>query len=123
MPEREVLFLLDGEDEVLWSDSGTASALPDSRERWQAIWMRREALQQIAHSHPHGPCAFSAVDRTTMAAIDAALGRALRYLVVAPSGVVAWRGGVESAVDPEPAWAVRLRSESGFEPERKRRQE
>jgi hypothetical protein len=114
MSEREVLFLLDGGGDVLWSDTGTASGLADSRERWEAIWTRRDRLEQIAHSHPRGPRAFSEVDRTTMAAIDAALGRELRYLVVAPGGVLAGRGGVEEVVDREPSWAARLRAESGM---------
>jgi hypothetical protein len=115
MSEREVLFLLDRQDLVLWSDVGTASALGDSRERWEAIWSRRERLQAVAHSHPRGPLGFSEVDRSTMAALDAALGRPLRYLVVAPEGVVARQGEVEEMVDPEPPWAGRLRAESRME--------
>ena len=115
MSEREVLFLLNGEGEVLWSDVGTASALADSRQRWEAIWERRAVLAAVAHSHPGGPLAFSGVDRTTMSALDDALGRPLRYLVVAPDGTVASCGGVEETVEPEPAWAEKLRAESGME--------
>jgi hypothetical protein len=115
MPEREVLFLLDARGDVLWSDTGTAVALADSRDRWQAIWASRDRLDQVAHSHPHGPRAFSEVDRTTMRAIDAALGRELRYLVVAPGSVLARRGDVEEVVDCEPPWVARLRAESGME--------
>src|SRR5687768_7988974 len=84
MSSREVLFLLDEAGGVLWTDVGTASALSDSRARWEAIWAARESLTEIAHTHPHGPLGFSEVDRTTMTALDAALGRPLRYLVVAP---------------------------------------
>lgn len=115
MSEREVLFLLDAGGEVLWSDVGTPGSLPDSRERWEAIWTRRERLAELAHSHPHGPRGFSTVDRTTMAAIDAALGRELRYLVTAPGGTLACRAGVVEVVEPEPPWAARLRAESGME--------
>lgn len=115
MSEREVLFLLSGEDEVLWSDVGTASALADSRARWEAIWERRAVLAAVAHSHPGGPLAFSGVDRSTMSALDSALGRPLRYLVVASGGTLASCAGIETAVDPEPAWAERLRTESGME--------
>jgi hypothetical protein len=116
MPEqREVLFVLDAQGNVLWSDTGTARALADSRERWQAIWSSRDRLEQVAHSHPHGPGAFSQVDRTTMRAIDAALGRELLYLVVAPGGVLARRGEVEGVVDPEPDWVAQLREESGMQ--------
>ena len=115
MSEREVLFLLDGEDEVLWSDVGTAWALDDSRLRWEAIWERRALLAAIAHSHPGGPLAFSGIDRKTMSTLDGALGRPLRYLVVAPGGTLASCAGVEETVEPEPAWAARLRAESGME--------
>ena len=107
--------MLDGTGVVLWSDVGSASALADSRERWEAIWAARESLTEVAHSHPHGPLGFSKVDRTTMAALDAALGRPLRYLVVAPEGVIACRAGVEEIVDPEPPWVARIRAESGME--------
>lgn len=115
MTEREVLFLLDADGVVLWSDVGSASALPDSRARWEAIWNARDRLAAIAHSHPSGPLALSSVDRETMAAIDAALGRALRYLVVAPRGVIACEDGVSAIVDGEPAWVARMRTESGME--------
>src|SRR5262245_40194489 len=114
MPEHEVLYLLDAAGAVLWSDAGTPSALPDSRARWQAIWELRDRILEIAHSHPHGPCGFSSTDRTTMAAIDAALGRHVRYVVVAPDGVVAAQGAAQEKVDPEPAWAMQLREESGM---------
>ena len=100
---------------MLWSDVGTASALSDSRERWEAIWAARESLVEIAHSHPDGPLAFSEVDRTTMKALDTALGRPLRYLVVAPTGVKACQGGIEEIIDPEPPWAPGLRAASGME--------
>ena len=98
---------------VLWSDrSGSPAMMPDSRDRWEAIWAHRDELAVIAHSHPNGPLGFSAEDESTMAAIDAALGRALRYAVVAPDGV-AYRGpGEVAAVVPE--WAARLRDESGM---------
>ena len=115
MSEREVLFLLAADGAVLWSDTGTATALADSRRRWETIWERRGSLDTVAHSHPGGPLAFSEVDLTTMAAIDVALGRPLRYVVVAPEGAVAWRDGALAGVDPEPAWAARLREESGME--------
>jgi hypothetical protein len=114
MASREVLFLLDDAGSVLWSDVGSVAEMPDSRLRWEAMWSFRLLLAAIAHSHPHGPLAFSSVDLSTMAAVDASLGRPLRYLVVAPDGVVVCREGVTEIVDPEPAWAERLRVESGM---------
>ncbi|MBW2458668.1 MAG: hypothetical protein JRI68_29490 [Deltaproteobacteria bacterium] len=41
---------------------------------------------RIAHSHPMGPVAFSQEDQTTMSALDSALGRRLRFSVVARMG-------------------------------------
>jgi hypothetical protein len=114
MAEREVLFLLDEAGEVLWSDSGSASALPDSRERWEVIWSVRGRLAAIAHSHPHGPLAFSGVDQETMASLDAALGRPLRYLVVAPAGVIERRADGSGRLESEPPWVERMRLESGM---------
>jgi hypothetical protein len=115
MSERqEVLFLLGADGSVLWSDVGTASALPDSRARWEAIWERRSVLAAIAHSHPRGPLAFSSEDATTMEAIDAALGRPLQYVVVAPRGVRARQAGVDTDVGREAAWVAALRAQSGM---------
>src|SRR5215468_3652184 len=113
-PRTEVCFLVDADGSVLWSDrSGSPSRLPDSRPRWEAIWAHRDELAVIAHSHPEGPLAFSAEDVSTMAAIDAALGRALRYAVVAPDGITYRGPGPEVA--QEPSWAARMRDESGME--------
>ena len=58
---REVCFLISHDGAVLWADaSHSPVALPDSRDRWEAIWHLREELAEIAHSHPVGPAAFSA---------------------------------------------------------------
>jgi Prokaryotic homologs of the JAB domain len=112
---REVLYLVGDRGEVLWRDASDSPVLlADSRARWEAIWARREELREIAHSHPIGPCAFSAEDDTTMAALVAALGRDLRFSVVAPSGMIAREAGVEVLVADEPAWAEALRHESGM---------
>ena len=115
MSSQEVLYLLDEAGVVLWSEIGGAAELRDSRDRWEAIWRFRQSLQGIAHSHPQGPLAFSNIDETTMTAIDAALGRCLRYSVVGPDGIVSRQGGSVEIVDPEPDWAARIREESGME--------
>jgi hypothetical protein len=117
MNRREVCFLISGDGSVMWADSGSASALPDSRPRWQEIWTRRDALVEIAHSHPRGPAAFSSEDETTMAALDSALGRPLRYSVVAPSAMIARDGAGLQQVDSEPWWAALMRSASGMHEE------
>jgi hypothetical protein len=109
---REVCFLIGEHEQLLWSDVGSVAALPDSPARWQAIWQLRDQLVEIAHSHPLGPLAFSAEDETTMAALTAALGRALRFSVVAPSGMVARVDGCDVRVADEPKWADDLRRQS-----------
>lgn len=112
---REVCFLIGGGDVVLWADaSDDPAAMPDTRDRWTAIWERRERLVEIAHSHPRGPAGFSATDEATMEALTSALGRELRYSVVAPRVTVARDGGETARVDPEPWWADLLRLASGM---------
>lgn len=86
---REVCLLIGRGDSILWSDASASPVwLPDSRERWDAIWRHRAELVEIAHSHPVGPLAFSGEDETTMAALAAALGRSPQFSVVAPGGMV-----------------------------------
>ncbi len=113
--KREVCFLIGARDVVLWADgSGSASALPDSRTRWQEIWDRRDELVEIAHSHPNGPSAFSAEDETTMEALTTALGRAIRFSVVAPVGTIVREGETTSELETEPWWASLMRLASGM---------
>lgn len=112
---REVCFVIGRGDAILWADaSDSAEALPDSRARWEAIWHHRGELDAIAHSHPVGPAAFSAEDESTMQAIDGALGRAVRYYVVAPRVTIARIGEHTEVVTPEPWWAGLLRLASGM---------
>ncbi len=111
---REVCFLIGRGDTILWADaSDSAAALPDSRARWEAIWRHRDELEAIVHSHPVGPAAFSAEDESTMQAIDSALGRVMRYCVVAPHATIDRQG----PVSPEPWWAALLRLASGMRKE------
>lgn len=113
--QREVCFLISHDGAVMWADaSDSPVALPDSRDRWEAIWQLRDELAEIAHSHPVGPSAFSAEDESTMAAIDSALGRAVRYSVVAPRAVIVRAEGETFQIDPEPWWAGLLRLASGM---------
>lgn len=113
---REVCFLIGKGGEVLWADaSDSPAALPDSRTRWEAIWELRGQLAAIAHSHPIGPSAFSAEDESTMTALDSALGRSVRYLVVAPRVTISREGDAPTTeVSPEPWWAGLLRLASGM---------
>lgn len=112
---REVCLLIGSDNEVLWSDeSDSPVRLPDSRERWEAIWQLRGELVEVAHSHPEGPLGFSSEDETTMAALTSALGRPLRFSVVAPGGMVRRVGDRDLLVAEEPWWAEPLRQASGM---------
>jgi hypothetical protein len=112
---REVCLLIGKDGSILWSDaSSSALALPDRRERWEAIWSRRTELAEIVHSHPFGPRAFSDEDETTMQALDAALGRPLRYAVLAPEGLYVREGGRDFESAEQPWWASLLALASGM---------
>jgi len=112
---REVCFLIGHDGSILWGDASSSPvALPDSRDRWEAIWQLRDELAEIAHSHPVGPAAFSAEDESTMAALDSALGRRVRYSVVAPRAMVVRADGETFMIDDEPWWAGLLRLASGM---------
>ena len=112
----EVCFVIGRGGAILWADaSDSAAALPDSRARWEAIWRHRGELDAIAHSHPLGLAAFSAEDESTMKAIDGALGRELRYYVVAPRQTIGRTGARTEVVTPEPWWAGLLRLASGMQ--------
>ncbi len=110
---REVFFLVGRGGAVLWSDASTSPvALPDSRRRWEMIWEHRTEIEELSHSHPRGPLAFSREDETTMQALDSALGRALVFSVVAPSGMIRSEAGLVKTVRVEPWWTELLRGAS-----------
>jgi hypothetical protein len=112
---KEVFFIIGRKGAVLWSDVGvSAAALPDRRERWDAIWRLRDEIEELAHSHPVGPRAFSHEDETTMEALTAGLGRALCFSVVAPDGTIRRQNSRDENVgfDDEPWWAGLLRRAS-----------
>jgi len=116
MKMREVCFIIGKGGAILWADaSDSPSALPDSRARWEAIWSRRDDIESIAHSHPIGPAAFSAEDLSTMEALDSALGKVMRYSVVAPRITITREGTTTTELIPEPWWAALLRLASGMQ--------
>ncbi len=116
MSKREVCFLIGRDGAILWSDaSDNPAALPDSRERWRAIWHHRHELDEIAHSHPNGPAELSGEDISTMKAVESGLGRTLRFSVVAPYAMVARCGDEQARIDNEPWWAGLMRLASGMQ--------
>ncbi len=111
MKPHEIFLLIGRRGEVLWSDASDSPVfLPDSRERWEALWRLRADVKEIAHTHPLGPLAFSAEDETTMEAILLALGRPVRFCVVAPDGVLRREHGRDVLLTEEPAWVAALRA-------------
>ena len=125
MEAREVCFIIGEGDVVLWCDaSDSPVAIPDARERWEAIWSRRELVVEIAHTHPLGGLHFSSTDEGTMEALDAALGRKLIYSVVTPDAMLrrTWpdpESHRDDTVENEPWWVPLLRVASGLNPMRK----
>ena len=115
---REVCFLIGRGGALLWADLGPSpAALPDSRARWEALWRHREELEEVAHSHPLGPDAFSEEDRTTMQALAAALPRVPRFSVLSPRGLRVRAPDGREALTParapeEPWWCALLRAAS-----------
>ena len=112
---REVCFVI-ANGAIVWSDvSSSPASIADSRERWEVIWRVRDSLEEIAHSHPIGPDAFSAEDETTMDALDAALGRKLVYSVVTPAlRLVRENGHRRGSAGEDPWWVPLLRAASGM---------
>jgi len=60
----------------------SVGALPDSRTLWDILWVNRDIVLGVAHTHPgSGPLGPSQTDLTTFAAIDQALGRRLQWWI------------------------------------------
>ena len=123
MLEAGVLLNRDG-DALYWHlpAGRSAGALPDSASLWAIMWEHRDELLGFAHSHPgHGVPRPSHTDVTTFAAIEAALGRRLRWPIINWDMVVevCWvgPGRLDYATVPhraEPSWAGALRAVSGL---------
>ena len=133
---KEQFCLVDHEGAFLWMDpveGATQVSIPDSVERWEAIWKFRKETVVIAHSHPVGPSDFSHTDRTTMDALVLALApEVLFFAVVSPIGTRfishraltrkfdPWSGSLLPLVEGsvmlprglEPGWAKWLRQAS-----------
>ena len=71
---REVCFIL-VEDKILRAYFGSATSIPDNRERWEIIWQHRNEITEVAHSHPGEFLDFSHEDLTTMEAVEAGTGK------------------------------------------------
>ena len=125
--EAAVIIDVDGLA-IHWHEPPGRSAghLPDSRDLWSIIWEHRDRIAGIAHSHPgSGVPGPSWEDITTFAAIEAALGRRLRWWITSADHVieVLWHGPENHnyagwVVDDNPflrRWIAELRRRSNFE--------
>ena len=105
---KEVCLILSGESIVRIS-IGSATAIPDSSKRWDAIWENRGGLTEIVHTHPGGRLQFSTEDLTTMQAVEAALGKPLHWSIVTEESCLTRFDGVDHRRDDTPWWLPVLR--------------
>lgn len=105
---REVCFIL-VDDKILRVYFGSATRVPDSRERWEAIWKHRDEITEIAHSHPSGFLDFSHEDLTTMEAVEAGTGKQFTWSIITKSGFLSRKGGQDTRRDDSPWWLSVMR--------------
>jgi hypothetical protein len=119
---REVCFLLVG-DKVLRACFGSATSIPDSRQRWEVIWNHRDEITEIAHTHPGEFLDFSNEDLTTMEAVEAGTGKRFVWSIVTARGFLSRQDGLDTRRKDSPWWLSLLRelsfqNEDQREPER-----
>jgi len=112
---REVCFLL-VEDKILRVYFGSATRIPDERERWETIWSHRHEITEIAHSHPGDFLDFSHEDLTTMEAVEAGTGKAFIWSIVTKSGFLSRKSGKDHLQEDAPWWLNLIRLLSYGEP-------
>lgn len=116
---REVCFLLVA-DKILRVYFGSATNIPDEKERWDAIWAHRNEITEIVHSHPGEFLDFSREDLTTMEAVEAGTGKAYLWSIITKTGFMSRRGGHKARREDAPWWLDLLRTLSYPEPRPKR---
>src|SRR5262245_55005483 len=100
---REVCLILI-EDKVLRVYFGSATRIPDQRERWEIIWQYRDQITEIAHSHPGEFLDFSSEDLTTMQAVEAGTGRRYAWSIITQRGFLSRRNGCDERRADAPWW-------------------
>lgn len=98
----------------------TIASLPDSRNLWDVLWDNRKIVAGFAHSHPGaGIPSPSWTDVTTFAAIEAGLGRRLKWWITSEDSCIdlAWSGPdkhhyLGRTMTDEPLWLPPLRKVS-----------
>jgi hypothetical protein len=116
--EAGVVIDLNGEP-IHWHlpPGRSGGSLPDSRNLWDVLWDNREHIAGFAHSHPgSGVPGPSHTDVTTFAAIEAALGRRLKWWITSSEHVIVlhWEGPSkhtykQTQLNKDPSWVVELR--------------
>src|SRR5262245_25123803 len=106
---REVCFLL-VDDKILRLYIGSATKIPDNRERWEIIWQYRNEITEIAHSHPGEFLDFSQEDLTTMQAVEAGTGKAFVWSIVTRGGFLSRQAGKDRARSDVPWWLGVMRA-------------
>ncbi len=105
---REICFLL-VQDKILRAYFGSATGIPDARERWESIWQHRDEITEIAHSHPGRFLDFSQEDLTTMEAVEAGTGKAFTWSVITSDGLLSRKGGKAHQREDSPWWLELMR--------------
>jgi len=116
---REVCFIL-VEDKILRVYFGSATRVPDSRERWETIWEHRNEITEIAHSHPGAFLDFSHEDLTTMEAVEAGTGKTFTWSIITKSGFLSRKGGQDTRRTDSPWWLDLMRTLSYGEPRKRK---
>src|SRR5215475_2660837 len=105
---REVCFIL-VQDKILRVYFGSATSIPDSRERWEIIWERRNEITEIAHSHPGEFLNFSHEDLTTMEAVEAGTGKTFTWSIVTETRLLSRMNGKDQLREDSPWWIGLIR--------------
>jgi hypothetical protein len=105
---REVCFIL-VQDKLLRAYFGSATRIPDERERWEIIWQHRDEITEIAHSHPGEFLDFSQEDLTTMEAVEAGTGKVFTWSVATQGGFLSRRDGQAYQREDSPWWLELMR--------------
>ena len=95
MVEVAVIYSLSGLPLYWYEPKAGCGAIPDAADLWGQIWLCREDLAGVAHTHPGGGFPGpSPTDLTTFAAIEAGLGQRLDWPIVTKDEVASftWRG-------------------------------
>ena len=112
---REVCLLL-VQDRILRAYFGSATSIPDERERWETIWEHRNEITEIAHSHPGEFLDFSHEDLTTMEAVEAGTGKAFTWSIITKRGFLSRKGEKDHLREDSPWWLNLIRRLSYDEP-------